>query len=821
LACGLSCSHPDPQASFHHAQELLRHGDLTKAQAEAEQGYRRSQTASPVWAAKFKNLEAEALLLRGMYPQALALLDSGPTPPDTESDVKRLALTAAAQSRTQDFYRAEQTIRQAEAMCVSSSVSSCGDVPGVHGVFYLQKRQPDVAESYFEKTLNFARLQDNQFLEATAFLNLGLAAQQQQHYDEAMDRTDAAYRMAVALNARTIATKAQGNLGWAYFNLGDSERSLELSQEAEQRAIQAGDIIDQLSWITNMGYVYDQLHDLSRAKQSYLKSLDFARETHGRDDIYKGLRALALVSVESGELEDARKYSDEAYSLAQNRADQLYLVFVRGLIAGQSHQPADAERIFREVEEDKDCIPDLKWRAEHELANIFETQNRPDFAAAEYRTAVATFEGARSSLKDSELRLPFSSNASSIYDDYVHFLVAHGKSDDALRWADYSRARTLSEGFGVATTAANGSVERKTLPEAPTLQEKTIAARAKATILYYWLGEKESYLWVITPRESKRLTLPVGRRELDAQVQRYDKALAGPVDVMQFGNEDGRALYRTLVAPAQSLLPKDARVFIVPDGSLNNLNFETLIAPDPKPHFWIDDATITVASSLRLLNVSLRSQEGKSEHRLERRRLLLIGNSIAPNDQYPALPNAQAQMESVARHFTNARRQIFSGAAATPASYPDSHPEQFSHIHFVAHGIASRLSPLDSAIVLSRNPGEADSFKLYAREILRHPLHADLVTISACYGAGERAYSGEGLVGLAWAFLRAGSHNVIAGLWAVTDASTEQMMDRFYDELDKGEGPDVALRNAKLTLLHGNAFRSPFYWAPFQLYAGS
>jgi len=68
-----------------------------------------------------------------------------------------------------------------------------------------------------------------------------------------------------------------------------------------------------------------------------------------------------------------------------------------------------------------------------------------------------------------------------------------------------------------------------------------------------------------------------------------------------------------------------------------------------------------------------------------------------------------------------------------------------------------------------------------ARDIVQHPLHADLVTISACYGGGERAYSGEGLVGLAWAFLRAGAHNVIAGLWDVTDASTEQLMDRFCE----------------------------------------
>jgi len=62
---------------------------------------------------------------------------------------------------------------------------------------------------------------------------------------------------------------------------------------------------------------------------------------------------------------------------------------------------------------------------------------------------------------------------------------------------------------------------------------------------------------------------------------------------------------------------------------------------------------------------------------------------------------------------------------------------------------------------------------------------------------------------------------VIAGLWEVTDASTEQLMDRFYNEMDKGASPNAALRTAKLSLLHGRDFHNPFYWAPFQLYTGS
>jgi CHAT domain-containing protein len=124
--------------------------------------------------------------------------------------------------------------------------------------------------------------------------------------------------------------------------------------------------------------------------------------------------------------------------------------------------------------------------------------------------------------------------------------------------------------------------------------------------------------------------------------------------------------------------------------------------------------------------------------------------------------------------------------------------------------------------VLSKTNADDDSSKLYARDIIKHPLRAELVTVSTCRSAGARAYSGEGLVGLSWAFVRAGAHNVIGALWDVSDASTPELMDQLYSGLKKGETPDSALRNAKLSLIHSSpSLRKPFYWAPFQLYTGS
>ena len=716
-----------------------------------------------------------------------------------------LAIEGVAYARVHSFREADRSLSHAEQLCAAAPGAICGTVIRARGVLALERAQPKEAARFFAESLSFARAHGDQFLEATALLNLGATSLREHHFDEAIGWLEPAQALATSLGAESIALKATGNLGWAYYNLGDSERALELSNDAERRAVGIGDVFDQLSWITNSGYVYTDLRDFTRAKQSYMEAYGLAKKIDSKEDIYNALRALALVSVESGELENSRRYSDDAIALARaanNRLDELYPLLVKGLIATRSHDEAEAEAIFREVEQDPRANASLKWKSEHGLARLYEDENRYDLADREYRIALSTFENARSSLVRQDSILPFSTNAFGIYDDYIHFLAARGRTGEALRWADYSRARTLAEGLGLPKGVSAG---------APALNAQELAKRLKGTLLFFWLGEKQSYLWAVTSQKTGLFPLPAAA-EIAAAAQRYRAALTGPQDVLESANEDGRSLYRTLIAPAQDLLPKDGRVFVIPDGPLNNLNFETLLVPGPKLHYWLEDTTISNANSLRMLAAS-RSAAKKPAHNL-----LLIGNSLPPNDKYPELPKAAAQMDGVAKHFP--RQRIFSGVQATPAAYLASNPEQFSFIHFVAHGTASRLSPLDSAIVLSKATAADDSFKLYARDIVQHPLRADLVTISACYGTGERSYAGEGLVGLSWAFLGAGAHNVIAALWEATDTSTEQLMEAFYDELDKGAPLDSALRAAKLSLLRGR-FHNPFYWAPFQLYRGS
>jgi CHAT domain-containing protein/Tfp pilus assembly protein PilF len=825
----------DPQAALDHAMQTLHKGDMIAASSEAERGYKDFHGISPEWAWKFTILKARVMHLRGMDSDVVKLLTSEPAPPTSgELAVQRLRWEGLAYSSLNKFTDADQAFQGAGRLCATTDYPVCADVIGAQGVLEMDRGRYGQAQGFFEKVLAAARSRRNQFWETNTMLDLSWSAERQSHFDEALDWASAARQISMSQGFADVAQAALGNMGWAYYKLGDPEKALEMFVEAAKQAEKLGDKTDQIKWITNAGYIYLDAANFPLAEQAFQQSFKLAQQISSREDLINSLIALAFVSEQTGKLDDAKRYTGEGLAKARednDAPDQVYLRLAQARVAARLHDTTTAEKAFREVEQSPDCPIFLKWEGERSLARLYEDEGQFDSAEKEYRTALTTFETARSGLQHVDSRLPFLSNASHIYDGYIHLLIAQNKTAEALQVADFNRARTLKEGLGILPQGSSFAPE--------SLNAGQIARHSGGTILFYWLGEEQSYLWAITPKKVALFALPPSA-EIKARVERYRKAIIEQRESTPTASDDGSALYRILVEPAKDLLPKDifskdaenAKVFIVPDGILNSLNFETLLVPSsqrdtedkPKQRYWIEDATISSAGSLRILQASNAARQRGAGN------LLLFGDAIAPNEDFPQLPKAAIEMESIQKHFPPGEQQVFTRDHANPPAYLASKPERFSYIHFVAHGTASRLSPLDSAIILSRAlskdsagaGADEDSYKLYARDIIRYPLRAELVTISTCRSAGERAYSGEGLVGLSWAFVRAGAHHVIGALWDVSDSSTPQLMDELYGELKKGEPPDAALRNAKLTLLRsGASFRKPFFWAPFQLYTGS
>ncbi|HTP44064.1 MAG TPA: CHAT domain-containing tetratricopeptide repeat protein, partial [Candidatus Acidoferrum sp.] len=650
--------------------------------------------------------------------------------------------------------------------------------------------------------LELSRVQKDEFLEAASLGSLGLVATAQEHYDESIDWNRSALQLSRRLGALDSIAYTLGNMGWSYIEMGDYDKALSLFQQADAASEKAGALGAQVTWKIDIGNVYSLRGEYDLAEMAYHHALDLANQL--KDDGAKSecFENLAFVGLGRKNLALAQHYNEQVPALVRSHSDLVVSTVVAGRINAMKRDYPTAAEIFASVVRDGEAPTALRWEAQARLASVHAAEGKGAEADREFRRAVNTIASARAAIQSEELRLPFLSNAISFYNDYIEFLIAQGRTEDALQVAEVSRAQTLAEGLGL---------ESKVSFPLANFQPRAIAQRFGATLLFYWLGEKHSYLWAITRSGVSLFTLPPAS-EIEALLKSYREALLGPRDVLDTSNAQGIKLYETLVAPAGKAIPAGSRVIILPDGGLYGLNFETLLVPKPQLHYWIEDATLANANSLVLLAAAAREPAAKEK------KLLLVGDPISPNAEFPDLPQASTEMTDVERYFPAPDRTVLSRQDATAAAYLQSKPSQYSFIHFVAHGTASRMSPLDSAVILSKN---GDSYKLYAREIISQPLRAQLVTISACHGAGERNYSGEGLVGLTWAFLRAGAHEVIAALWEVNDNSTPELMNDLYSGIQKGSGAQAALRHAKLKLLHSQTvYKKPFYWAPFEIYLG-
>jgi CHAT domain-containing protein len=472
-------------------------------------------------------------------------------------------------------------------------------------------------------------------------------------------------------------------------------------------------------------------------------------------------------------------------------------------IAAARKQWLEAERLFRELlpRTGKDAV--LRSMVQRDLGGVYWNQNKNAQADQAFREGIATAEEALRDLKRPEYRMSFM-DQDPFYDSYIRFLVEQNKPEDALRIAERSRAQVL------AAALENGNARGSPL-SVPAL--KALAKRRGQIILVYSMTDEESFLWIITPSEFELRRLP-GHSELFWLIEAFNHEIQNRRSIE--GSPAGQKLYQALVQPAQQLIPNGSSAVIVPSKLLSLVNFEALVVPGTEPHYWIDDVDVQVAGSLALFARSKPTAQKSGQGMKE---LLALGAPIQATPDFPTLKHAAEEMQRVQNHFSAGQATMISGSGATPEAYRDSNPGEYRLLHLDTHAVANDLSPLESAVILSR--GKNDLYKLPASEIKDIPLRADLVTISACYGGGTRVYQGEGLVGLAWAFLRAGAHQVVGALWEVDEASSPQLMDDFYGELTKGKSPAEALRAAKLKMLHSpGSYSRPYYWGSLQVYTG-
>lgn len=139
-------------------------------------------------------------------------------------------------------------------------------------------------------------------------------------------------------------------------------------------------------------------------------------------------------------------------------------------------------------------------------------------------------------------------------------------------------------------------------------------------------------------------------------------------------------------------------------------------------------------------------------------------------------------------------------------------------LHFASHTKIDNSSPYKSFLSLGENCAvDKASTKIYTTDILKQNLSNKLIVLSSCDSGNGKILKGEGLESLAKAFFSSEVKSIISTLWKANDASSSEIMQGFYEELNKGKPKGESLRIAKINFLdkHGPEYYHPYYWAGF------
>ncbi|HEX2454055.1 MAG TPA: CHAT domain-containing protein [Vicinamibacterales bacterium] len=374
-----------------------------------------------------------------------------------------------------------------------------------------------------------------------------------------------------------------------------------------------------------------------------------------------------------------------------------------------------------------------------------------------------------------------------------------------------------------------------------------LTARLHSTLVSYWVAPDATYVWVVRPSgEITGQRIEVTERRLLALVRQTwmtdasgvrgevlpsatsdrDDAVESPeVDwtprvrgegLLSFGERArvaSRALYGLLIAPIQPLLPAKpgSLLTIIPHGPLFRLSFAAL--QNPARAYLVERHAIHYVPAGVVLE--LAEEHARPSQTIAPRYLLLADPTSTPplpsGRPLPRLPGTQKEIGRVSAFLPASAVTALVGAQATEHQVRSLAGDR-SVLHFATHGVIRADDPLESFLALDTGrtgrdarqsiaSDTADDGRLTAREIYGIQLNADLVVLSACR-TGLGAVSGDGVIGLARAFLYAGTPSVIATLWDVADEPAARLMPNLYRSLKRVPDTAQALRRAQLTLLN-------------------
>lgn len=409
-----------------------------------------------------------------------------------------------------------------------------------------------------------------------------------------------------------------------------------------------------------------------------------------------------------------------------------------------------------------------------------------------------------------------------------------------------------------------GSASEKSRAQYAAANRQTSLPLAKipqsAAIVEYFLGEQESFAWVITHEALSMASLGNSAR-IGAAAHDLHESLRG------FGRVDKQArftgaqrLYDLVLGPLERDVAARHTLIFALDGPLHYIPFGALRHnSDHDTEFLIESHDIASTPSVQLFLRPVSERVSRSHLKS----MLLVADPVydpadprlAPSVQrmgrrasanttsedpsrlqagavpplalvrgagatfLPRLPGAAqeaAQIEalmppgSVDRlEGVNANRDRFLGAGL----------DRYRLIHVASHAAMDSETPQASALILSTVDAEGNPIdgRVLGADLMGVRLNADTVVLSGCDTALGKDVAGEGLMGLEYAVVARGARSVISSLWPAIDSITARLMLDFYSNLTRQRASVVsAWSNAARAALKG-PYSDPGTWGAFVL----
>jgi CHAT domain-containing protein len=377
------------------------------------------------------------------------------------------------------------------------------------------------------------------------------------------------------------------------------------------------------------------------------------------------------------------------------------------------------------------------------------------------------------------------------------------------------------------------------MPEISTIEKiQSQLLNPKTALLEYFLGDLESYAFLITQNDFRLKNLPP-RIEIESSLKAYLKLIASIPSEKNQCRFAAKRIYGELVYPFEDELISMEQLIIVPDGILNYLPFETLIEnhEDKRSNsgFLIENYKISYAPSSSALSYLI----GRPSENKRSKRLLALGNPVYSSGphrrsgksaeqalrevylnsgfDFSPLPYSRSEILEICRYFDKTEVDCYLDEKAKEEVVKTVPLDDYQIVHFACHGFHDEEIPSRAALVLTLDDNVEEDGFLQGREIYGLRLNADLVVLSACQTGKGRLENSEGVLGLPRVFFNAGARSVVSSLWKVNDKSTSALMRHFYRYLSDGNDKAQSLRLAKLKMLKSE-YSHPFFWAGFILH---